>query len=104
MKKFSANYSNSNHNFVIQNISSKQEKNKYLPAICIIKNILQRGKPTLMSTFLQESVGSIQNTEEFNKAYPLIDTTAPKWSRIIRGDVEGNNFPAKRFFEELIPK
>jgi ATP-dependent DNA helicase RecQ len=104
MIKLTANYSNSNHNFVIQNISSKQEKNKYLPAICIIKNILQRGNPTLMSTFLQESVGSIQNTEEFNKAYPLIDTSAPKWSRIIRGDVEGNNFPAKRFFEELIPK
>ena len=104
MKKISANYSHSNHNFVIQNIRSKQEKNKYLPAICILKNILQRGKPTLMSTFLQDSIGSIQNTEEFNKAYPLIDTSAPNWNRIIRGDVEGNNFPAKRFFEELIPK
>jgi len=104
MKKISANYSHSNHNFVIQNIGSKEEKNKYLPAIYILKNILQRGKPTLMSTFLQDSIGSIQNTEEFNKAYPLIDTSAPNWHRIIRGDVEGNNFPAKRFFEELIPK
>ena len=104
MKKISANYSHSNHNFVIQNIKSEKKDSKYLPAICIIKNILQRGKPTLMSTFLQDSIGSIQNTEEFNKAYPLIDDSAPNWKRIIRGDVEGNNFPAKRFFEELIPK
>ena len=104
MKKFSANYSNSNHNFVIQNIQSGQHKSKYLSSICIIKNILQRGKPTLMSTFLQESIGSIHKTEEFNNGYPLIDSTAPKWSRIIKGDVKGNFFPAQQFFDELVPK
>ena len=104
MKKFSANYSNTNHNFVIQNIQSKQKPSKYLPAICILKNILQRGKPTLMSNFLQDNIGSIHKTDNFNIGYPLIDSTSPKWSRIIKGDVKGNFFPAQQFFDELIPK
>jgi ATP-dependent DNA helicase RecQ len=105
MKKFSANYSNTNHNFVFQNIPSKAVvKNKYTPAICIIKNILQRGKPTSLSYFLQEKIGRIHTFDDFNTALPLIDNSTPKWERIIRGDVEKNNFPAKRFFEDLIPK
>ena len=105
MKKFSANYSNTNHNFVIQNIPSESAvKNKYTPAICIIKNILQRGMPTSLSYFLQGKIGKIHTFDDFNTALPLIDNSTPKWERIIRGDVEKNNFPAKRFFEDLIPK
>ena len=53
-----------------------------------------------MSTFLQENLGALHELEEFNKSYPLIDSSPPKWERIIRGDIEANNFPAKRFFEE----
>jgi len=69
MRKYSANYSNTNHNFVIQNISSKAVvENKYTPAICIIKNILQRGKPTSLSYFLQ---GKIHTFNDFNKALPI---------------------------------
>ena len=104
MKKFTANYSNTNHNFVIQNIESKQATSKYLPAICILKNILQRGKPTLMSTFLQENIGSVHQDDNFKFGRPLIDSTIPKWNRIIKGDVKGNFFPAQQFFDELIPK
>ncbi len=105
MKKFSANYSNTNHNFVFQNTPKNNKvKNKYTPAICIIKNILQRGKPTSLSYFLQENIGKIHTFDDFNIALPLIDNSTPKWERIIRGDVEKNNFPAKRFFEDLIPK
>ncbi len=103
MKKYTANYSYSNHNFVIQNLTGERINNEYLPAICILHNILQRGKPTLLSKFLQNQLGSIHKSGNFKKPYPLIDTECPKW-RIIRGDVEGNYFPAKRFFEELIPK
>ena len=104
MKKFTANYSNTNHNFVIQNIESKQATSKYLPAICILKNILQRGKPTLMSSFLQKSIGSIHKDDNFKFGYPLIDSTSPKWNRVIKGDIKGNFFPAQQFFDELIPK
>lgn len=104
MQRYTANYSNSNHNFVIQNIFPNKKDDKYLPAICVLKNILQRGAPTLMSSYLQESLGAIHESDEFHKPYPLIDSTPPKWSRIIRGDVEGDDYPAQRFFEDLIPK
>ena len=104
MNKFTANYSYSNHNFVIQNLTGKRIDNEYLPAICILKNILQRGRPTLLSKFLQEKIGAIHKTDEFEKPYPLIDSESPNWERIIRGDVKGNYFPAKKFYDELIPK
>ncbi len=104
MKKFTANYSYSNHNFVIQNLKGERINNEYLPAICILKNILQRGKPTLMSQYLQEHLGAIHKNENFKNAIPLIDKTPNKWHRIIRGDEKGNYYPAKKFYEELIPK
>lgn len=104
MKKFSANYSNSNHNFVIHNLKSNRIDSKYLPAICILKNILQRGKPTLLSEYLQENVGRIHEDANFNKVFPLISNEVPIWERLIRGDDKGNSFPAKHFFENLIPK
>lgn len=104
MKKYSANYSHSNHNFVIQNLKGERISNEYLPAICILKNILQKGKPTLLSTYLQEELGQLHKEQDFIKAYPLIDKEQPNWERIIRGDEKGNYYPAKKFFEELIPK
>lgn len=100
MKKFTANYSNTNHNFVIQNLSGDRITNEYLPAICIIKNIIQRGCPTIASKFIQSKIGEIDFTESF----PLISTTPPKWERIIRGDRKSNYNPAQKFFDQLIPK
>lgn len=104
MKKYTANYSYSNHNFVIQNLNGERIRNEYLPAICILKNILQRGKPTLMSSYLQENLGSIHRDKSFQNSIALIDNTPNKWHRIIRGDEKGNYYPARKFFEELIPK
>nr|MBC8298173.1 DEAD/DEAH box helicase [Pelagibacterales bacterium] len=104
MNKHTANYSHSNHNFVIQNLQGERIENKYLPAICILKNILQRGRPTLLSKFLQENIGEIHKMEDFNSPYPLIGKGSSKWERIIRGDDKGNYFPAKKFFEELLLK
>ena len=104
MKKYSSNYSFSNSNFVIQNLKGKRIKNKYLPAICILKNILQRGKPTLMSSFLQGKLGAIHKDESFQNSIALINNSTNKWNRIIRGDEKGNYYPAKKFFEESIPK
>ncbi len=104
MKKFSANYSYSNHNFVIQNLEGERIDNEYLPAVCILKNILQRGKPTLLSSFLQSKLGAIHKDSAFEQPYPLIDREVPQWERIIRGDEKGNYNPAKKFYEKMIPK
>jgi ATP-dependent DNA helicase RecQ len=89
---------------VIQNLNGEGIRNEYLPAICILKNILQRGKPTLMSSYLQENLGSIHRDKSFQNPIALIDSTPNKWHRIIRGDEKGNYYPARKFFEELIPK
>jgi len=104
MKKYSANYAHSNHNFVIQNLDSSRVDNKYLPAICILQNILQRGAPTIMSTFLQGELGKLHKLDNFKDALPLISPELQEWKRVIRGNVEDNHFPAKKFFDELIPK
>lgn len=99
MKKFTANYSNTNQNFVIQNLPGGRTSNEYLPAISIIRNILQRGSPTNPSKYLQSKLGEIP------KEYlPLISPTTPNWERIIRGDRKNNYYPAQKFFDELIPK
>lgn len=89
---------------MIQNLKGERISNEYLPAICILKNILQRGKPTLLSTYLQEKLGQLHKREDFRKAYPLIDKEQPNWERIIRGADKDNYNPAKKFFDELIPK
>ena len=100
MKTFTANYSNTNHNFVIQNLLGDRIATEYLPAICIIKNIIQRGCPTIASKFIQSKLGEIDLT----KSFPLISQTPPKWERIIRGDRKNNYNPAQKFFDSLIPK
>lgn len=104
MKKYTANYSNTNNNFVIQNLLGDKIKNEYLPAISIVKNILQRGCPSISSKFIQDHIGSIHKNENFHQSYPLISNEPPKWERIIRGDVKNNYNPAQKFFDILIPK
>ncbi len=108
-KNYSANYSYTNHNFVIQNlfdysIKSDPQKTKYLPAIYILRNMLQRGKPTLLSKYLQTHFGKIHEELDFKKAHALIDTTELPWKRIFRGNDKENYYPAKKFYDELIPR
>lgn len=103
MEKYSAAYSYTNYNFVIQNIKGNKDiNNKYYPLICVVKNILQRGCPTYMSDYLTEKIGNIDLTEK--NFIGLIDNELPNWVNVIKGDNTKNYFPAKIFFEELIPR
>lgn len=105
MEKYSANYAYTNHNFVVQNNKGEKNKNNpYFPMICIIKNILMRGCPTLMSGYLQEKLGEIHKSFQFEEPYTLISTKTPIWLNTIKGDVANNDYPAITFFEEIIPK
>lgn len=105
VEKYTANYAYTNHNFVIQNNKgSKNISNAYFPIICIMKNILMRGCPTLMSAYLQEKLGAIHRTPEFEKAYTLISRETPIWLNTIKGDSLNNDYPAITFFEDIIPK
>jgi ATP-dependent DNA helicase RecQ len=99
-KKFTANYIQSNHNFIIQNLPKIDKQNKHLPIIYVLKNILQRGTPTRPSKFLKANLDLDSGS---NDLFPLISNKASYWYRIIKGDIENNNIPAKIFLEEIIP-
>ena len=99
MKFYTANYSYTNHNFVIQNLNEERSESEFLPAILILKNILQRGKPTLMSKFLQSKITRIHRDSDFSVPFTLIDYKQSKWHHTIKGDDKRNYFPAKKFFE-----
>jgi ATP-dependent DNA helicase RecQ len=108
-KKFSANYTYSNHNFIIQNllknnIASNPNYSKYIPAIYVIRNILQRGKPTLTSKYIQSKIGTIHTHESFFNPKALISKEPNKWQRTIKGDSDKNYYPANKFLYELWPK
>lgn len=71
------------------------------PAYCIVKNILQRGAPTLMSRYLKAQLELEQEEQEMSTFHPLLGKGPLIWERVIRGDDYHLNFPAKRFLEEL---
>ncbi|MBJ2173647.1 hypothetical protein JBL43_05320 [Aureibaculum sp. A20] len=52
MKKYTANYTYTNPNFVIQNLVTNQYKTNLLSTLYVTKNILQRGFPTALSKYL----------------------------------------------------
>lgn len=103
MERYTAGYSYTDFNFVIQNVKGKKnKKNKYYPFICILKNILQRGAPTVMSTYLCKQIGKIDLTKQ--NFVGLIDDEVPNWINTIKGDNVNNYYPAKQFFYEIIPQ
>lgn len=104
MKRYTANYSNTVNNFVIQNLNDSSEDSIYLPALCIVKNILHRGCPTKPSKYLQATYGNIHDDLKELKPNPLISKSKPKWERVIRGDIKGNYYPAKLFYDDLLEK
>lgn len=104
-KKFSGNYSYTNHNFVFQNMNGAVVDSDIFAVVCILKNILQRGKPTLSSSFLQSHLGAIHKLTEFYAPYALISTRkTDEWINTIRGDDIGDYNPAKQFYYQLIPE
>lgn len=101
MKKYSANYSQTNHNFVIQNLDDIIVEDEYFAGICIIKNILQRGRPTAISSYLRKEL-KLTDSTSLTIPFALISNTRSVWIDTIKGDSENNDFPAKTFLYERI--
>lgn len=106
LDRYTANYTYTNSNFVIQNnLGEVNKESKYYPLLCILKNILMRGCPTHMSQFLKSSFseseikGLLRQEEQC-----LLDKEAPIWLETICGDNKNNDYPAKTFLEEIIPE
>jgi ATP-dependent DNA helicase RecQ len=103
MKKYTANYTYTNPNFVIQNLVENPNKSDLLPILYVIKNILQRGFPTTLSKNLQSTLGEIHKLDNFNDRFLFATNQTPIWSDTIKGDKDRNYYPAKDFFETIIP-
>lgn len=103
MKKYTANYTYTNPNFVIQNLVTNQTNADLLPVLYVTKNILQRGFPTTLSKYLQSQLGGVHKLDNFEERFLFATNQTPVWNDTIKGDRERNYFPAKDFFEQIIP-
>jgi len=105
-KNYTANYSHTNHNFVIQNLPWRgvrdQSREGMHSAIAILKNIFQRGSPTEASRYLREKL-KISSSLSCSPV-PLISSNANTWRRTIKGDKKRDYNPAKILYETLLPK
>jgi len=103
MRKYTANYSYTNPNFVIQNLVSNPVEKEWTQVLNVIKNILQRGFPTMMSKFLQDKLGAIHLFEGFTERFLLSSPQAGTWRNTIKGDDNRQYFPAREFYEKILP-
>jgi ATP-dependent DNA helicase RecQ len=103
MKKYTANYAHTNSNFVIQNLPEGDSSPAALPLFCVAQNLLQRGQPAIMSKFLQSRLGEIHKGGGYTERLLFAASQRPIWRNTIRGDEERGYFPAKDFFERIIP-
>lgn len=96
MIKFSAGYSKTNPNFVIQNLETG--KNDCEPVFSVFKNILLRGCPTIPSRYLKEQFGQENISQDYCYNY---DFSTCKWDETIKGGTEYN--PALNFYNNILP-
>jgi len=104
MKKYTANYAFTNPNFVIQNLVENEVELPEKSLLYVLKNILQRGFPTLMSEYLRSKIGYIEKEPDFRDPFLLVGLEPPRWIATIKGDEQNDDFPAREFLEVLIPK
>ncbi len=103
MKKYTANYTRTNPNFVIQNLVTNQQNEDLIQLLYVLKNVLQRGFPTTLSKYLQSELGKIHKLENFKEPFLFVSDKTPIWYNTIKGDEINNYYPARDFFEEIIP-
>ena len=104
IKFYTANYANCNNNFVIQNIAKKDSLTSDTSTISVLKNILQRGAPTLPSFDLKQKIDPKGLLNRKNRFRPLIDLEPPVWRKTIKGPAGLSDNLAEKFFNTLIPK
>lgn len=102
MKKFTASYSSIKDNFVvINNDGSYKFERDYYGLLCVVENIIQRGKPSIPSKYLQDVIGEYSDNNKRNLF--LISDEIPDWN-IIKGDDSKIYYPAEHFYYDLLPK
>jgi ATP-dependent DNA helicase RecQ len=80
-----------------------QTNAELLQTLYVVKNILQRGFPTTLSKYLQSELGEIHKFDNFKERFLFATNQTPIWNDTIKGDKDNNYYPAKDFFERIIP-
>jgi len=102
VKKYTASYSSIKDNFVIININESHKHNSpYYGMFCVVQNILQRGKPTIPSNYVQKKLGSVNAIS--SRMLFLASDEIPSWN-VIKGDDSDVYYPAEHFYYDLLPK
>ena len=100
MVRYSSSYANCSHGFSIQNLPNESDDRPYLGEICVLKNIIQRGKDTPLSSYLRAEFG-VENVD--SKPYYLLGDQPQNWYVRIKGNDDEGDYPAVDFFEEQFP-
>lgn len=103
MKFYTGNYTRSNHNFVIINFETNNNKENST-LYDLIFNFLQRGVPTNPSKKIENFLEKNKIKMNPEKSTLFISEYMNNWNSIIKGDDKNNNYPARDFFEYLWDK
>ena len=98
MKKFSASYGGTKENFIVKVSEYKNVDSIIFSLLSVVQNIIQRGNPTQPSDFLLKKFGVIEQSPIF-----LANNETVTWN-VIKGDDENFYYPAKEFYEKILPE
>lgn len=104
MERYTATYTGIKNSFVIQNIDRPNNVDSYYSLLCVIKNILMRGRVTRPSQYLLSELGEVIPFEPNQKPLMLFSHEMPHWNQRIKGSRESNDYPAEDFFLNVIPE
>ena len=106
MRRFySGSYTNTQDNYVIitgdkKDVPHHFKESAIYGAFCVVKNIIQRGDPTIPSEYLRDKLGGISQQD----AYYLTPRNHTYWDKTIKGYENESDYPALTFFNEILPE
>ena len=100
IKKFSVSYCNADASFEIHNMKQYAGRDDLSYSIlCVVENIIQRGRMVGLSRFLKEYYGENQDETFYN----FFSDSAIDWGNLIKGDEISGYNPAKIFYYNILP-
>ena len=99
-KLCTASYINADSNFEIYNLEKKETNGKYDSVVSLLLNLLQRGNPAALSSYLKTRY----EYKEQEKFLHLFSKNSPNWGEMIKGNDDWENYPARKFYDDILPK
>ena len=99
-KECTASYINADSNFKIFNLRNEESQNKYYSVICLLLNLLQRGNPTDLSSYLKTRY----EYKDSARFLHLFSKEAPNWGELIKGNDYDEQYPAREFYASVLPE